>query len=856
MERYRKMLPLKIFHNEEKGFVLLGMLFIMVLVAVTALGMNRSAVMQARMAANQTHAVQTNFGRLAAIEHAAWQLMQNPDWRTDPAGEDYVYNGITYNRKVQNSSIEGYTDAITITVTSPGGVKSASTSFRVTAASQPNFYIIVDTDNHLIRKVDAASPYNITRVAGKLNEAGQPEGGYWNGDDIPATSATLYQPEGVAVDSSGNIYIADTLNQRIRKIDASTKKITTVAGTGEGYGYNGDNRPATTAWLYYPEGVAVDASGNIYIADTKNYCIRKVDPSGTITTVAGIPETSGYDSDDDGGPATSAELQAPKALHVDTSGNIYIADKGSHTIRKVDAATQEITTVAGTGKGGSTGDDGPATSAKLKWPEAVSVDSSGNIYIADTGNDRIRRVDAGTKFITTVAGSGSLLDDDVPATSAQLDQPRGIRVDADGNIFIADTMHHVIRKVDAATQKITTISGNWTDGYNGDDIPATSAQLNRPEGVGALPPKKYYLIADTFNNRIRKVDDAGTITTVAGDGGKGPVEDGIAAMQAKIGLPADVHVDAAGNIFIAGSLNNRIRKVDAAGTITTVAGSSKSLGYSGDGGPATSAMLASPRGVYVDATGNIFIADTFNHWIRKVDAETKEITRVAGKLNEEGQPEGGYYNGDDIPATSATLYEPRSVYVDATGNIFIADTLNNRIRKVDAAGTITTVAGDGDKGPVEDGIAATQAKIGAPSDVHVDAAGNIFIAGSLNNRIRKVDAAGTITTVAGSSKSLGYSGDGGPATSAMLASPGGVYVDATGNIFIADTLNHCIRKVDTGGTITTVAGIGGATEFGYSGDGGPATSAMLNEPRIVYVTEAPAPPPPSSSSLEKVTEIY
>jgi len=360
-------------------------------------------------------------------------------------------------------------------------------------------------------------------------------------------------------------------------------------------------------------------------------------PAQTITTVAGNG-SEGYSGD--GGPATSASLYYMWGVAVDGSGNIYIADAGNNRIRKVDAGTGTIATVAGNGTVGYSGDGGPATSAGLYFAVGVAVDGAGNIYIADAYNNRIRKVDAGTGTITTVAGNGTLgySGDGGPATSASLYYVWGVAVDGSGNIYIADAYNNRIRKVDAGTQTITTVAGNGSSGYSGDGGPATSAALNRPEGVAVDASGNIY-IADRVNGCIRKVDAAsGTITTVAGNGGVGYSGDGGPATSATLYYPPGVALDGSGNIYIADSSNGRIRQVDARnGIITTVAGNG-SAGYSGDGGPATSAGLYFPLGVAVDGTGNIYIADTYNQRIRKVSGlipptVTPTTTSVSPSVN-------------------------------------------------------------------------------------------------------------------------------------------------------------------------------------------------------------------------------
>ncbi len=643
--------------------------------------------------------------------------------------------------------------------------------------------------------------------------AGTGEQGF-GGDGGPAVQAQLASPTGVAVDGSGNLYIADKGTSRIRKVD-SRGTITTVAGTRR-RGGGGDGGPAVQGQLTFPNGVAVDGSGNLYIADSGNDRIRKVDPTGTITTVAGMGENGrgrGYSGD--GGPAVEAQLAGPVGVAVDGSGNLYIADRGNRRIRKVDSRGR-ITTVAGTGEHG--GDGGPAARAQLNSPAGVAVDGSGNLYIADRDNDRIRKVDS-TGTITTVAGGGrgNGLGNGGPAVLARLNGPAGVAVDGSGNLYIADSNYHRIRKVDS-TGTITTFAGTGRPSLGGDGGPATQAQLRTPVGVAVDSSGNLYIADRT--HRIRKVDSAGTITTVAGGGRIGDLRDGIPAVEAWLDSPTSVAVDGSGNLYIADSGNDRIRKVDSEGTITTVAGGGEGAG-AGDGGPATQARLDRPTSVVVDASGNLYIADRNNHRIRKVDS-TGTITTIAGK-GENG------FDGDGGPAIQAQLSSPTGVAVDGAGNLYLADQENHRIRQVDSAGTITTIAGRGEYGfggYAGDGGPALAARLDSPTGVTVDRPGNLYIADRDNHRIRKVDSTGTMTTVAGMGED-GFGGDGGPAIQAQLASPTGVTADGSGNLYIADRDNHRIRKVDSTGTMTTVAGMG---EDGFDGDSGPATQAQLAYP--------------------------
>jgi sugar lactone lactonase YvrE len=771
-------------------------------------------------------------------------------------------------------------------------------------------------------------------------------GGGSGGDGGPATNANV-NPYGVAVDASGNLFIADTGDQRIRKV-STNGIITTVAGNGAG-SYSGDGGPATNASLNAPYGVAVDASGNLFIADNLNSCIRKVSTNGIITTVAGNG-TWGYSGD--GGPATNAQLHFPDGVAVDASGNLFIADSGNQRIRRVDT-NGIITTVAGNGSGGYSGDSGAATKASLHAPYHMAVDASGNLFIADLYNSRVRKVST-SGIITTVAGNGTwgYSGDGGAATNASLADPVGVAVDASGNLFIADYTKGRIRMV-STDGIITTVAGNGSASYSGDGGKAISASLYYPHDV-AVDASDNLFIADTYNNRIRKVipnqgptlalnnvtaANAGNYqVVVTGSGGSvtssvvtlivATITNQPASRANVVGTMATFSVGVGGVTSssyqwlkngavmtnggnISGStaatlILNNVQHADAASyavVVTNVAGSVTSspamltvvdwpiiistqpasqalwagghvtfavgvsgvgpftyqwqfnntnlpnniittvvgngtAGYSGDGGPATDASLNGPFGVALDASNNLFIADNNNLVIREVST-TGIITTVAGNGTEGHSGNGG-------AATNATLEPPTGVAVDATGNLFIADYWNNWVRKVDTNGIITLVAGNyfsygysGDGGP------ATNASLNYPGGVALDAVGNLFIADTGNMRIRMVNTNGIITTVAGNGNN-GYSNndDGGPATNASLAAPYGVAVDAAGNLFIADTYNLRIRMVGTNGIITTVAGNGAAVpaissgtgdSFVYAGDGGPATNASLNRPFDVTV---------------------
>lgn len=638
-----------------------------------------------------------------------------------------------------------------------------------------------------------SQPYTISPFAG----GGLPV-------NLPGTSANLLAVGPVAVDASGNLFFVGASDAVLRQ-DAKTGILTLVAGTGIP-GFNGDNILATAAQLNNPGAVAVDTAGNLYIADYRNHRVRKVS-NGVITTVAG---NGAWGPSGDNGPAVSAQLAYPVGVALDSVGNLYILELND--VRKVSGGV--ITTVAGGGlscntEGSTPGDNGPATGATLCYPDGIAVDSSGDLYIADTEDHRIRKVSSGV--ITTVAGNGTpgYSGDDGPAASAQLFDPESVSLDAAGNLYIADNWNNCIRKVSRGV--ITTIAGTSYGGYNGDGQ-ARNAQLSHPSGATVDSAGNLY-ISDAGNGRIRKVTN-GLIATVAGGG---PFLNSGAALDAALNFPYGVAVDPRGDVYISDSGNNIIRRVSG-GVIATVAGNGTTID-TGDNGPATSAGLADPLGVAVDSAGDFFVAEGFNRRVRKISGGI--ITTVAGNGSNADL-------GDNGPATSAGLNYPMGVAVDSTGNLYIADLYDNRIRKV-SGGVITTVAGTGTAGYSGDNGPATSAQLSNPWGVAVDSAGNLYIADLGNTAVRKVSS-GIITTVAGGQRgSLGCVN--GPAIGATLVAPAGVAVDSAGNLYIADSL--CIAKVSRG-AMTTIAGNLAAFLENRAkpdnGDNGPATLAQFNDP--------------------------
>ncbi len=674
-----------------------------------------------------------------------------------------------------------------------------------------------------------------------------------NGDGNDAVDATI-DPRGIAVvgnASNPDIYVADGLNHRVRRVDHSSGIITTIAGTGVS-GFSGDGGQAVNAQLWLPVDVAVDSAGNVYIADLMNNRIRKVGTDGRISTFAGNGQAN-YSGDN--GLATSAGINSPYGVAVGPDGYVYIADYGNNRIRKVGppgctASTCVITTVAGNGNGGVGADGVPAINSPVPNPTDVAFDPAGSMYIAEYVNSFVRRVTP-DGYISTVAGGGQYgpngsVGDGGPGTSAVLNRPIQLDSDTSGNIYIADNVGHRIRMLTANTFIITTVAGNGNTGADGDGGAATNATIYPPSGVAATSPGTFWLsqasgAAVSGFNRVRKVA-LGIIGPSIGGG----LDDGGAPIDALVDPHGSDAVDTGGvlpDFYFADTNQNLIRFVDGhTGILHNIAGTG-AKGYSGDGGAATNATMNGPLDVAVDAVNHlVYIADTGNNVIRKID-RSGNISTVAGT--------GGYgFNGDG-PATQVTLAAPRGVGLDSAGNLYIADHDNYRVRKL-SNGQITTIAGNGQFGYSGDGSPAINFPT-CPWDVDVGPDGAIYITDYDTSRIRRVtigaNGASTISTYAGG-YNTGFGGDGGPANQAKLSRPTNLALDGAGDLFFADSLNYRVRVIDpTTQIINTVAGNGGTTS---SGDGGPAIQASFGSPSGVAVDPSGSPLFVSASNTDRV----
>ena len=629
-------------------------------------------------------------------------------------------------------------------------------------------------------------------------------------DHVPATAAALGWPFYLALDSDGNLHIADLLKARIFRVDPGGE-LTVTAGTGKraNLGFNGDGGMAVDAIFARLSGLVAAPGGDMvsfewgyhFGPDETQGHVRRIDAAtGRIG-----PVITGY-------PFSCPSFNPYMTGGVyDSSGSLLFIDEGCGYVWRIDSLTGQPGIVAGNGEFGFSGDGGPATSASLMYPSSLAIDRDGNLYIGDAGNNRIRRVDATTGFITTVAGNGNPGEegDGGPALEANL-SVSSLALDPVGNIHFADPEANKVRRIDASTGIITPSAGTGEFGYSGDSGPATDATLAFPIAVVADAAGNLF-ISDVENNRVRRVDAlTGGISTFAG-GGAFLLGDGSPALDAELPAPTRIAVNASDEMFIVTGGDGRIRRVDGVtGIISTVAGG----GAGGDGSPATLARIPSPTDVAQDPAGNLFIAEAAigndPARVRRVDAVTGILTTVAG----------GGTGGDGVAATQTHLDYPAAVEIDAAGNLYIADRgpggVSGTVRRVDAAtGIIMTIAGGGILF-YGDGIPANQAWLSWPSGIALDAAGNIYIAEELGRRIRRVDAVtGLITTVAGSAARFyeGNTGDGGPATDAGLASLSDIVIDSRGDLYVSTGISYGdgqdtgrLRGIDAGtGIIDTVA---------------------------------------------------
>jgi sugar lactone lactonase YvrE len=670
--------------------------------------------------------------------------------------------------------------------------------------------------------------------------------GYFAGDGGAPTAANLGQPTSFAIDKQGNFYIADIGTSRIREI--SNGIINTVVGSGakcdiaQGTNVCGDGGAALQANLNIPSSIALDSAGNIYITDTVDNRIRVANmgastitiagttiPAGDIQTIVGDGNACNIATNPtcgDGGPASAAEVNLPQGVFVDGAGNIYIADTKDQEIRVILAGQSTIKSYAGqTGAAcplstSRCNDGGPATSGLLHLPQGIFIDANGNGYVSDTADNRIRYVNAQTGNISTIAGNGAqgFAGDGSTAASAELDLPASVFVDTTGNIYVSDTGNQRIREFTSGANIQTVAGGSLGDG------PALSAQLALPYSVAEDSSGNVYF-ADQANNRVRKLTNSGgsfSVSTIVGTGSVGWSGDGGAATLATLNAPSYVTLDNFGNLYITDTNNLVIRQVNlTTNVISTVAGTagsscSPTTAKCGDEGPAIAATFTGPLGISVNSAGNLIIADYYGYRVRAVNTSKSSAATIAGIPIQPGaiatiagtgsQGDCSFRSACNGPAINLGLNHPGATAADSAGNIYLSDQWNNSVRVVSPTGIMTNYALGGKAGLIGDGGPASKGGMWNPLLVTLDPAGNLFISGGNDNVVQRVDVSSTgvggpheIGTVAGSATHPtigGFGGDGASATSSgTKMSNLGSSVNAQGSLYIADGGNNRIRYV-------------------------------------------------------------
>jgi hypothetical protein len=800
----------------------------------------------------------------------------------DSAGNVYV--GDQSNNRIRKITSAGvvttFAGSGTATYLDATGTSAGFNNPRgIILDSLGNMYVC-DQTNHRIRKITSAGV--VTTFAGS---------GTATYLDATGTSAGFNNPVGIALDFAGNMYVGDVSNTRVRKI-TTTGVVTTFAGSGTATWFDATG---TYAGFWNPYGLTVDLSGNVYVADTSNQRIRKITSTGIVTTLAGGSSgTTGTFSD---GTGTNTGFNAPRALTVDSTGNVYVADMGNNRIRKLTGPIIEptiydvdpvntyvayplstvgaVTTIVGTGT--ATYMDGTGTNAGFNQPFGVAADSAGNLYISDYQNNRIRKIDntgvvstfvnsinqpkgitidssgnlyvcnwdhrirkiTSTGVVTILAGSGITGSTNATGTNASFNYPLGIAVDSTGNVYVADYANNLIRKI-TSVGVVTTLAGSGTNVYL--DATGTNAGFRNPVGLVIDSVGNLY-VTDEYSPRIRKITSSGVVTTLAGSGTATYLD--ATGTNAGFWAPQGITIDFAGNMYVADYGNQRIRKITSAGVVTTLAGSGTATYLDGTG---TNAGFKNSEGITVDSMGNVYIADCDNHRIRRIETLGVGVSVMAGSgtatyldgigINAGFQstiwglaidPLGNIYVGDgtsnrirkitsagvvstfagsgtatylDGIGTNAGFNDSRAVTLDLAGNLYVADLGNQRIRKITSAGVVTTLAGKG-TATYLDGI-GTNAGFNNPWSLAVDTSGNVYVDDYSNNRIRKITSDGVVTTLAGGNATLSYAD--GIGTNAAFRQPYGIAVDLTGNVYLSDSTNNRIRKITSAGVVTTFAG--------------------------------------------------
>ena len=632
--------------------------------------------------------------------------------------------------------------------------------------------VVVGSDGVVYVSDPSASRIRRIRADGVIEAlAGTGVRGF-GGDGGHALAADFTDPSRLLVDQVGTLFVAEL--DRVRRIDASGL-VSTILGDGHA-GLEGDGGPAAFARTAGNEGMAIDGDGNLFIAERAANRVRRVDTRGNVTRVAG---TGVPGSDGDGGPALSATLNQPVDVDVDGQGNLLIAELAGNRIRRVSTAGV-IDTIAGTGLPGGGGDGGPATAAELHGPQSVVVDASGAIFIADWNNRRIRRIHPDGTMQTVAGLVGGRVESGGPALESRLTLPLAITPTLDGRLLIVEQSARRIRALVPAPQPgAEAASPSTSDTQPADAAPAPVAFVLPAPALQSGAPLAGDLVAEVF----------------AGTGESGNAADGEFRLSAALASPRGIAIDGIGRLLIADTGNHRIRRLDPDGVVRVIAGTGES-GSAGDGLAAAAAQLNRPSALAVDSNGSIYVADSGNFRIRKIDPDGIITTFAGGS-----QPGVG---GDGGPARDAQFTEPVDLALGSDGSLFVVDGPVHRVRVIRPDGLIHAFAGSGVDGYGGDGGPATEAALGFPQRVALNADGSVFVSQIHAGIVRRIGADGVIETFAGSGRSEAPAE--GPAREIGLDAPIGVATDAVGAVYVVASGSGQIVRIDPGGHAQIIAG--------------------------------------------------
>jgi sugar lactone lactonase YvrE len=634
----------------------------------------------------------------------------------DSAGNLYVAD--RDNHTIRKITSAGVVSTLAGSAGTPGSADGVGSNARfnhpsgIAVDSAGNLYV-ADTDNHTIRKlVPVGTNWTVSTLAGSVGSSGSANG--------TANNALFYQPHGIAVDSVGNLYVADTLNSTIRKLVPSGADwvVSTLAGLA-GFDDSVDGE-GSNARFFDPYGIAVDSTGNLYVADTENSTIRKLAPVGTNWVVSTLAGLAGFDDSVDG-EGSKARFYTPFGIAVDSAGYIFVADTLNFTIRKI-TPLGVVSTFAGSVDAVDSA-EGTGTNAGFHAPFGITVDNVGNLYVTDLFNQTIRKITA-AGVVSSLGGparrSGST---DGTGGNARFNQPNGVAGDNGGQLYVADTFNHTIRKITSAGV-VSTLAG-LAESSGSADGTGNNARFNQPNGIAVDSAGQLY-VADTYNHTIRKITSAGVVSTLAGLAESPGSADG-AGSSAQFNYPGSIAVDSANSLYVADTVNHTIRKITPTSTnwvVSTVAGLAGIPG-SADG-TGTNAMFRFPHGIIVDSVRNLFVAEG-NHTIRKITSGGG-VSTLAGLAGSSGSTDG--------TATNARFNNPNGITLDSAGNLYVTDSENYTIRKITSAGVVSTLAGLAESFGSANGI-GNMARFDTPKGIAVDRMGQLYVADTFNHTIRK-----------------------------------------------------------------------------------------------------------------------